>query len=81
MRSRGKLGRNSEATTPGAASCPPEQVLQWAWAEACGLLYCGEDPNQVSQDELKRRFHTDLTFDERDFVGRSNLKRKTARCR
>ena len=60
MTSRSKLRKKSDATTPDAPSCPPEAVLQWAWAEACALLYCGEDPNAVSQSELQRRFHKDL---------------------
>lgn len=60
MKSRSNLQPGSDAQTSGAGSCPPEQVLQWAWAEACALLYCGEDPNDVSLSELKRRFYTDL---------------------
>lgn len=60
MESRNNLRHGSDTTTSDAASCPPDDVLQWAWTEACALLYCGEDPNDVSQDELKRRFYTDL---------------------
>jgi len=60
MKSRSNPRRGSDATTSDAASCPPDIVLQWAWAEACALLYCGEDPNDVSLDELKRRFYKDL---------------------
>ena len=60
MKPRNNSPRGPDATTPDAASCSPDDVLQWAWTEACALLYCGEDPNDVSQDELKRRFYTDL---------------------
>jgi hypothetical protein len=60
MTTRGKLRRKSDTTNPDAASCPTEAVLQWAWAEACAMLRCGEDPNTVSQDELQRRFYRDL---------------------
>ena len=60
MTTRGKLRKEPDTTNPAAASCPPEAVLQWAWAEACALLYCGEDPNDVSQEELRRRFYRDL---------------------
>ncbi|MHB0935001.1 MAG: sialidase family protein [Armatimonadota bacterium] len=47
-------------TTPDNVTCSPEEVLHWAWTKACALLYCGEDPNDVSQDELQRRFYRDL---------------------
>ncbi|MDP6117741.1 MAG: sialidase family protein [Planctomycetota bacterium] len=60
MKSPSNLQQESDATASDAASCPPEQVLQWAWAEACALLYCGEDPNDVSLSELTRRFYRDL---------------------
>ena len=60
MKSRSNLQPGLDAQTSDAGFCPPEQVLQWAWAEACALLYCGEDPNEVSQDELRRRFYRDL---------------------
>ncbi len=60
MTTRGKRRHKSDTTNPDAASCPTEAVLQWAWAEACAMLRCGEDPNTVSQDELRRRFYRDL---------------------
>ena len=60
MESRNNSRRGRDATPAGAASCSPDNVLQWAWAEACALLACGENPNTVSLSELKRRFCRDL---------------------
>lgn len=60
MKPYGQHVHKSALPAPDAASCSPEQVLQWAWTEACAMLYCGEDPNDVSQEELQRRFYRDL---------------------
>jgi hypothetical protein len=55
-----KARQNRVVTAPDSATCSPDELLHWAWTEACALLYCGEDPNHVSQDELQRRFYRDL---------------------
>jgi len=47
-------------TAPDGTTCAPDEILHWAWTEACAMLYCGEDPNEVSQEELQRRFYRDL---------------------
>jgi len=34
-------------------TCSPDEILHWAWTEACAMLYCGEDPNTVSLEGLE----------------------------
>lgn len=48
------------ATPTGAVSPSPDEVLQWAWAEASARLAAGEDLDSIPFSEISSRFHHDL---------------------